>query len=98
MYRIVYEKQAVKDIKNLKSAGLDKKAKELIEIVRQNPFQTPPAYEGLVGNLSGYYSRRINIQHRLVYQVYGGTIENDGREYEGTVKIIRMWTHYNGVR
>lgn len=98
MYRIVYEKQAVKDIKNLKSAGLDKKAKELIEIVRQDPFQTPPAYEGLVGNLSGYYSRRINIQHRLVYQVYGESIEIDGTEYEGTVKIIRMWTHYSGLR
>lgn len=98
MYRIVYEKQAVKDIKNLKSAGLDKKAKELIEIVRQDPFQTPPAYEGLVGNLNGYYSRRINIQHRLVYQVYGESIEIEGTEYEGTVKIIRMWTHYSGLR
>lgn len=97
MYRIVYEKQAVKDIKNLKSSGLDKKAKKLIEIVKQNPFQTPPAYEGLVGNLSGYYSRRINIQHRLVYQVYAEPIEIDGTEYEGTVKVIRMWTHYDGL-
>ena len=63
MYRIVYEKQAVKDIKNLKAAGLDKKAKERIEIIRSNPFQTPPIYEGLVGNWQGFYSRRINIQH-----------------------------------
>ena len=63
LYRIVYEKQAVKDIKNLKAAGLDKKAKERIEIIRSNPFQTPPIYEGLVGNLQGFYSRRINIQH-----------------------------------
>ena len=63
MYRIVYEKQAVKDIKNLKAACLDKKAKERIEIIRSNPFQTPPIYEGLVGNLQGFYSRRINIQH-----------------------------------
>ena len=63
MYHIVYEKQALKDIKNLKAAGLDKKAKELIKIIRSNPFQTPPVYEGLVGNLQGFYSRRINIQH-----------------------------------
>lgn len=95
MFRIVYEKQAAKDIKNLKSAGLDKKAKELIEIIRDNPFQTPPVYEGLVGNLQGYYSRRINIQHRLVYQVYAEPITIDGVEYQGTVKIIRMWTHYD---
>ena len=98
MFRIVYEKQAAKDIKNLKAAGLDKKAKELIEIVRVNPFQKPPAYEGLVGNLQGFYSRRINIQHRLVYQVYVDPISIDGVEYEGTVKIIRMWTHYDGLK
>ena len=97
MYRIVYDKQAVKDIKNLKAAGLDKKAKELIEVVRNDPFQRPPAYEGLVGNLHGFYSRRINIQHRLVYQVYGDPVTVDGIEYEGTVKIIRMWSHYTGI-
>ena len=98
MFRIVYEKQAAKDIKNLKSAGLDKKAKELIEIIRDNPFQIPPSYEGLVGNLQGYYSRRINIQHRLVYQVYVEPVTIDGVEYQGTVKIIRMWTHYDRLR
>lgn len=98
MYRIVYEKQAVKDIKNLKAARLDKKAKELIEVIRYDPFQTPPSYEGLVGNLQGFYSRRINIQHRLVYQVYREPIVIDDMEYEGTVKIIRMWTHYDGMR
>ena len=98
MYRIVYEKQAAKDIKNLKSAGLDRKAKELIEVIRNNPFQDPPPYEGLVGNLQGYFSRRINIQHRLVYQVYADQSTFDGMEYEGTVKIIRMWTHYDGLR
>ena len=98
MYRIVYEKQAGKDIKNLKAAGLDKKAKELIEIIRINPFQTPPTYEGLVGNLNGYYLRRINIQHRLVYQVYAEPINIDGVNYEGTIKIIRMRTHYEGLR
>lgn len=98
MFRIVYEKQAAKDIKNLKSAGLDKKAKELIEIIRDNPFQIPPSYEGLVGNLQGYYSRRINIQHRLIYQVYVEPVTIDGVEYQGTVKIIRMWTHYDRLR
>ena len=95
MYRIVYAKQAAKDIKNLKVARLDKKAKELIEIVRVNPFQNPPPYEELVGRLQGFYSRRINIQHRLVYQVCPKTIDDE--EYEGTVKIIRMWTHYSGM-
>ncbi len=98
MYRIVYEKQAVKDIKNLKSVGLDKKAKELIEVIRENPFKNPPPYEGLVGNLKGFFSRRINIQHRLVYQVYAEAVVIDGIVYEGTVKVIRMWTHYDGIR
>lgn len=98
MYRIVFEKQAVKDIKNLKSAGLDKKARDLIDIIRNNPFQIPPSYEGLVGNLQGFYSRRINIQHRLVYQVYQETVTVDGMAYQGTVKIIRMWTHYENIR
>lgn len=83
---------------NLKSAGLDKKAKELIEIIRNNPFQIPSVYEALVGNLQGYYSRRINIQHRLVYQVYEEPVIADGVEYQGTIKIIRMCTHYNGLR
>ena len=98
MYRIVYDKQAVKDIKNLKGVKLDEKAKRLIEILRENPFQRPPQYEELVGNLQGVYSRRINIQHRLVYQVYHEPIMCDGVPYDGTVKIIRMWTHYDNVR
>lgn len=98
MYRIVYEKQAVKDIKNLKSVRLDVKAKKLVELLKENPFQNPPPYEALVGNLQGVYSRRINIQHRLVYQVYNESVELNGSRYEGTVKIIRMWTHYEGVR
>lgn len=97
MYRIVYEKQAVKDIKNLKSVRLDVKAKKLVELLKENPFQNPPPYEALVGNLQGVYSRRINIQHRLVYQVYNESMELNGIRYEGTVKIIRMWTHYEGV-
>lgn len=98
MYRIVYTKQAVKDIKNLKSVRLDEKAKKLIGVMKSNPFQNPPPYEALVGNLEGVYSRRINIQHRLVYQVYIEPVEVDGIAYEGTVKIIRMWSHYAGIR
>lgn len=85
MYRIVYTKTATKDIPKLKSAHLDDKAKALIEIVRVNPYQTPPPYEKLVGDLNGAYSRRINVQHRLVYEVY---------ESEKTIKIISLWTHY----
>ena len=94
MYRIIYTKQAVKDIKNLKACGLDKKAKELIEIMKKNSFQNPPSYEKLVGNLQGYCSRRINIQHRIVFQVIEEPNIHEGIEYEGYVKINRMWTHY----
>ncbi len=100
MYRIVYDKQAVRDIQNLKSAKLDEKAKELIEIVRRNPFQNPPPYEKLVGNLSRFYSRRINIQHRFVYLVYEEKVidDNGDTEYNGTVKIVSMWSHYDKAR
>ena len=94
MYRIVYTKQAVKDIKNLKACGLDKKAKDLIEIMKINPFQNPPYYEKLIGNFQGYCSRRINIQHRIVYQVIREPHEIKNIDYEGYVKIIRMWTRY----
>ena len=66
-------------------------------VLRQNPFQNPPPYEGLVGNLKGFFSRRINIQHRLVYQVYSEPVVEKDAEYEGTVKIIRMWSHYDGI-
>ncbi len=82
---IVYTNQAEKDAKKLKAAGLKPKAIKLIEILSHNPYQTPPPYEKLLGDLSGAYSRRINIKHRLVYQVW---------EREKVVKIIRMWTHY----
>ena len=98
MYKIVYEKQAIKDIQNLKSAKLDGKAKELIEIVRKYPFQNQPPYEALVGNLSGLFSRRLNIQHRFVYQVYVEKVVEDTIEYEGIVKIIRMWSHYEHLK
>ena len=85
MYTVVYTEKAVKDIPLLKAAGLDGKARALIEILRSAPFQNPPPFEKLQGDLSGAYSRRINIKHRLVYQI----LEN-----EKTVKIISLWTHY----
>lgn len=97
MFCVVYDKQATKDIKNLKAAGLDKKARQLIEIIKGDPFQTPPTYERLVGVLQGFYSRRINIQHRLVYQVHFEPVIVDGIAYEGTIKIIRLWTYYEGI-
>ena len=96
MWRVVFTKQAAKDAKNLKAAGLDTKAKSLIEVVKADPFAKPPIYEALVGNLSGLYSRRINIQHRFVYEVIPEPIMLDGVQYDGTVKVVRMWTHYEG--
>ena len=97
MWQVVFTKQAAEDAKHLKRAGLDGKAKSLVEAVKESPFKTPPSYEGLVGSLSGLYSRRINLQHRFVYEVIEGPIEKDGVRYEGTVKVIRMWTHYEGL-
>lgn len=85
MYAVVYTKNAVKDIQKIKAARLSKKVKDLIELIKLNPFQTPPPYEKLVGDLQGAYSRRINIKHRLVYEVI---------ETEKTVKILSMWSHY----
>ena len=84
MYTIRFSKQADKDKKLLKAAGLERKTKELLNIISQNPFQNPPQYEKLVGNLDGLYSRRINIQHRLVYEVID----------DSTIFVRRMWTHY----
>jgi len=89
MYKIVYEKQAIKDIQNLKSAKLDGKAKELIEIVRKYPFQNPPPYEALVGNLSGLFSRRLNIQHRFVYQVYVEKIVEDAKRRKAELEELK---------
>ena len=85
IWRVVFTKQAQKDAKKLSSAGLKPKAEELLNILRQNPFQNPPPYEKLVGDLAGAYSRRINIQHRLVYQVHDAA---------KVIKVLRMWTHY----
>lgn len=85
MYTIYYTNQACKDSKKIKNSKLENKVKKLIKILIKNPYQTPPNYEKLVGDLAGTYSRRINIQHRLVYQVI---------EDKKAVKILRMWTHY----
>lgn len=85
MWSFVYTNQAKKDAKKLASAGLKQTAQALLDIIRQNPYQNPPPYEKLAGDLSGACSRRINIQHRLVYQIL---------DKEKIVKILRMWTHY----
>ena len=84
-YKILYSKLALKDAKKLSGIKLDNKTKDLIEIIKQDPFKNSPPYKKLVGNLSGAYSRRINIQHRLVYEV---------RESDKTIRILRMWSHY----
>ena len=94
MYKIVFTKQAVKDLDNLKKSGISAKAKLLVDLIKNDPYQNPPRYEKLVGKLEGILSRRINIQHRLVYQVFHGACEYKCVVYEGTVKIVRMWTHY----
>ncbi|MSU40947.1 MAG: Txe/YoeB family addiction module toxin [Pedosphaera sp.] len=84
-WSIVYTKQAQKDAKKLAASNLKPQAQRLLDIIAKNPFQKPPPYEKLIGDLAGAYSRRINIQHRLVYQVY---------DAEHTIKVVRMWTHY----
>jgi len=84
-WEIAYTKQAQKDAKKIKIAGLKSQAEKLLAVIKENPFQNPPSYEKLVGDLIGAYSRRITIQHRLVYQVL---------KDEKVVKVIRMWTHY----
>jgi len=84
-WKVIFTKQAQKDARKIADSGLRLKAEKLIEIIQSNPFQKPPSYEKLIGDLSGAYSRRINIQHRLIYQIL---------EKAKIVKIIRMWTHY----
>ena len=85
IWSVVYTKQAQKDARKIASSNLKAQTQRLLDLLAKNPFQNPPPYEKLMGDLAGAYSRRINIQHRLVYQVY---------EVERTVKVIRMWTHY----
>ena len=86
MYKLLFTKHAQKDAKKLASSNLKKKAEQLLEILKDDPFKEHPPFETLIGDLTGAFSRRINIQHRIIYQVY---------EKEKIVKIIRMWTHYN---
>ena len=85
-WRIVLSKQAQKDALKLSAAGLKSKTENLLEVIATNPYQNPPPYEKLTGDLSGYYYRRINIQHRLVYQIF---------EAQKVVKVLRMWSHYD---
>ena len=85
MYRVVFSRQAMRDRHLIAQAGLERRAKALLAVIAEDPFRTPPPYEKLVGDLSGFYSRRINLQHRLVYAVY---------PEEQAVKVLRMWTHY----
>lgn len=85
MYEVVFSKQAVKDSKHVKKSYLRSKAKGILSLLAENPFASPPSYEKLTGNLAGYYSRRLNRQHRIVYEVY---------EKEKIVRVIRLWTHY----
>ncbi len=85
-WTLVYAKHAQKDAKKLAAAGLKNKALKLLNILKENPYQNPPPYEKLVGDLKGAYSRRINIQHRLVYEVL---------EEKNVVKVLRLWTHYD---
>ncbi len=84
-WKIVFTRQAQKDAKKVSASNLKPKAEKIFQVLRQNPFQTPPPYEQLVGDLAGAYSRRLNIQHRIIYQIITD---------EKTIKIIRMWTHY----
>jgi Txe/YoeB family toxin of toxin-antitoxin system len=85
-WSVVYAKQAIKDAKKVKASGLKEKAQGLLDVLESEPFQNPPPFEKLVGDLSGAYSRRINIQHRLVYEVFSE---------QRTVRVLRMWTHYD---
>ena len=88
MYKIEYHKKAVKEISKLKESRLDTKAKNLIALIKENPYQTPPPYEKLTGDLNGLYSRRINIQHRLVYKI---------NEPEKVIRILSLWSHYENL-
>lgn len=85
-YELVYTNQAKKDAKKLKGSSLAQKAKELLKVIAENPYEDPPPFEALIGDLKGAYSRRLNIQHRLVYQVY---------DEQRVVKVLRLWTHYD---
>ncbi|MCD8103726.1 MAG: Txe/YoeB family addiction module toxin [Lachnospiraceae bacterium] len=96
-YQVRFSRQAQKDKQLIQGAGLERKARELIKIISEEPFRNPPPYEKLIGNFAGCYSRRINLQHRFVYEVLENTeqlTDENGVKYEGIVRVLRMWTHY----
>lgn len=97
MYFVTLGKQAQKDFKKLKQAGLSGKAGKLVSVVAKDPFQSPPPYERLVGNFSGLFSRRINLKHRFVYKVIEDPAIVDGTAYDGTVVVVSMWSHYDSL-
>jgi len=99
MYKVILSRQSMKDLDKLKRAGAvyEKKAKELVDIVSENPYQNPPPYEKLTGDLQGYYSRRINDQHSFIYDVLPNSdniSDENGISYKGVIHVLRMWTHY----
>ena len=97
MYIVKFSKRAEKDMELLKKAGLERKAKGLLNIIRVNPLQTPPSVEKLLWDLRGCFSRRINAKHRLVYEILDNTenfLAPDGSPYDGVVRVVQMWTHY----
>ena len=97
MYLVRFSKQAEKDMILVKRAGFERKVKNLLDIIRINPLQSPPEYEKLLWDLRGCFSRRINVQHRLVYEIFENTenlLSPDGTPYKGVVRVIRMLTHY----
>ena len=96
-YKVIFSRQALKDLQKLKQAGLARQAKEITDILMKNPYQTPPRFEKLVGDLRDYFSRRINIQHRYIYRITPNESklqDEDGVVYVGVVHVLRMWTHY----
>jgi len=96
-YKVILSKQAYKDLEKLKKVGLGRQAKNITDILEENPYKVPPYFEKLLGDLQDYFSRRINIQHRYVYQILPNNTEaadENGKLYEGFVHVLRMWTHY----
>ena len=98
MYKVKLSHKALKDLGRLKNAGLRDKTKSLLDLIAEDSLASPPAYEALVGNLSGLHSRRINRQHRLVYRFDNDSFVDEGIHYQGTVFVLRAWTHYDDVR
>lgn len=94
VYKVILDKQAIKDNKKIMRSGYSKKTMMLLDMIEQDPFVEPPAYKELTLDLKGKYSRRINRQHRMVYSVEKSGFVKDGQKYEGVVRVHRLWTHY----